>query len=174
MFRQHGTMGTPPLQTLAGTETTVDARLPCRRREGIYVSVWVGVAFESLRGLAMRPMKYIVAAALLGLFGQAALAFEETTIGAGDRQKAPAAPVLDLPNNAPDATKGLSLTPQGLHLGETPGTEVRIPGLGTVGVLPKLDFGLELLYGASEQKGLPQDKTDPDDVQLRGTIKHRF
>jgi len=30
------------------------------------------------------------------------------------------------------------------------GTEVRIPGLGKLGVLPKFDFGLELLYG--EQK----------------------
>ena len=50
---------------------------------------------------------------------------------------------------------------------------MRIPGLGTVGVLPKLDFGLELLYG-NEQKGPFEDKTSPDDVQLRGTIKHRF
>jgi hypothetical protein len=104
----------------------------------------------------------------------AALAFEETTIGGGDA-KAKAAPVLELPTELPkapaDAPKGLNLTPE-IQL--TPGTEVRIPGLGKVGVLPKLDFGLELLYGANEQKGPFQDKTDPDDVQLRGTIKHRF
>ena len=43
-----------------------------------------------------------------------------------------------------------------------------------MGVLPKLDFGLELLYGANEQKGPVPDKNDTDDVQLRGTIKHRF
>ena len=30
------------------------------------------------------------------------------------------------------------------------GTEIRIPGLGKLGVLPKMDFGLELLYGAAE------------------------
>jgi hypothetical protein len=126
----------------------------------------------------MRPMRYIVAAALMGLMGhltcQAALAFEETTVGGGDT-KAQAAPVLELPTELPKApvegSKGLNLTPE-LQL--TPGTEVRIPGLGTVGVLPKLDFGLELLYGANEQKGPFQDKTNPDDVQLRGTIKHRF
>ena len=118
-------------------------------------------------------MKYVVAAAALGLLGQAALAFQETTIGVGD-PKAPAAPVLELPKTPADLTKGLNLTLPELHLGQTPGTEVRIPGLGTVGVLPKLDFGLELLYGANEQKGLLQDKTNPDDVQLRGTIKHRF
>jgi hypothetical protein len=103
----------------------------------------------------------------------AALAFEETTVGAGE-SKAPAAPVLELPKAQTDAVKGLSLTAPELQLGQTPGTEVRIPGLGTVGVLPKLDFGLELLYGANEQKGPIQDNTSPDDVQLRGTIKHRF
>jgi hypothetical protein len=124
-------------------------------------------------------MRYIAAAAALALASQAALAFEETTVGAGSAGgKAPTAPVLELPSaNVPGnaAGKGLNLTtPGGLHLGQTRDTEVRIPGLGTVGVLPKLDFGLELLYGANEQKGPIQDKADPDDVQLRGTIKHRF
>jgi hypothetical protein len=61
-----------------------------------------------------------------------------------------------------------------MSLGTGSGTEVRIPGLGKVGVLPKLDFGLELLYGATDQeKGLPE-KSEPSDVQIRGTIKHRF
>src|SRR5215510_14748963 len=123
----------------------------------------------------MRAMRYILVAALLGLTGQAAFAFEETTIGGGGNAKAPAAPVLELPAELPkapaDAAKGLNLTPE-LQL--TPGTEVRIPGLGMVGALPKLDFGLELLYGGNEPKGPFQDKTNPDDVQLRGTIKHRF
>ena len=130
----------------------------------------------------MTAMRNILAAALLGLMGQAlvspaALAFEETTIGAGaNNGKASAAPVLELPTELPkapaDGGKSLNLTAPELQL--TPGTEVRIPGLGTVGMLPKLDFGLELLYGANEQKGPFQDKTNPDDVQLRGTIKHRF
>jgi hypothetical protein len=104
--------------------------------------------------------------------GQVAMAFQETTIGGGE-QKAQAAPVLEMPKAAPEGTKNLNMAPT-INLGKSSGTEVRIPGLGTVGVLPKLDFGLELLYGANEQKGLPQDKTDPDDVQIRGTIKHRF
>jgi hypothetical protein len=124
-----------------------------------------------------------VAVAVVGLAGHlacpAALAFEETTIGGGDA-KAKAAPALELPTELPTQlpkapavpSKGLNLSTPELQL--TPGTEVRIPGLGKVGVLPKLDFGLELLYGANEQKGPFQDKTDPDDVQLRGTIKHRF
>jgi hypothetical protein len=41
-------------------------------------------------------------------------------------------------------------------------------------VLPKLDFGLELLYGATDARGRPDDKSEPSDVQIRGTIKHRF
>src|SRR5262245_14910047 len=129
----------------------------------------------------MRPKRYIAAVLALGAMGlgsmsPAALAFEETTVGGS---KAPAAQALELPKDVadpakglPDPTKGLSLTPE-VQL-TSPGTEVRVPGLGTVGVLPKLDFGLELLYGANEQKGPYQDKTSPDDVQLRGTIKHRF
>jgi hypothetical protein len=122
-------------------------------------------------------MKYILAAAALALASHAALAFEETTVGADPGKAPPAAQALELPMppaSAPDAGKGLNLTTPELHLGQTPGTEVRIPGLGTVGVLPKLDFGLELLYGANENKGPIQDKSEPDDVQLRGTIKHRF
>lgn len=121
----------------------------------------------------MRPDRLIIAALALSLGGQVALAFQETTIGGGE-QKAPAAPVLEAPKGPLDPAKGLDLSGSELNLGRTSGTEVRIPGLGTVGVLPKLDFGLELLYGANEQKGLPQDKTSPDDVQIRGTIKHRF
>ena len=116
----------------------------------------------------------MIAALALGISGQAALAFQETTIGGDDQQKAPAAPVLEAPKAPLDVTKNLDLPGGELSLGRTSGTEVRIPGLGTVGVLPKLDFGLELLYGANEPKGLPQDKINSDDVQIRGTIKHRF
>ena len=147
------------------------------------------VAYSSLRGVAMRPKRYIAAAVglgvglgFLGSMTPAALAFEETTIGTGEA-KSPTAQVLEAPKGLPkdgtdaakgmgEAGKGLSLTTPELQL-STPGTEVRIPGIGTVGVLPKLDFGLELLY-SNEQKGPFPDKSSPDDVQLRGTIKHRF
>lgn len=61
--------------------------------------------------------------------------------------------------------------------GET-GTEIRIPGLGKLGVLPKMDFGLELLYGAADQaapSGPVDSAPNPDDdVMIRGTVKHRF
>jgi len=61
---------------------------------------------------------------------------------------------------------------------EQAGTEVRIPGLGKLGVLPKMDFGLELLYGAAgEAKAeavTPGPSTDDGDLRIRGTVKHRF
>lgn len=57
------------------------------------------------------------------------------------------------------------------------GTEVRIPGLGKLGVLPKMDFGLELLYGAADQQKPTNDPpVDPnnDELTIRGSVKHRF
>ena len=79
---------------------------------------------------------------------------------------AAAPPKLDMP--------GLNLKAPDLNIGKDAGTEVRIPGVGSLGVLPKLDFGLELLYGANETNGRPDDRTQPSDVQIRATIKHRF
>lgn len=55
---------------------------------------------------------------------------------------------------------------------EQSGTEIRVPGVGTLGVLPRLDFGLELLYGDGAAR--PEDKSQPSDVQVRGTLKYRF
>lgn len=57
------------------------------------------------------------------------------------------------------------------------GTEVRIPGLGKLGTLPKMDFGLELLYGASDkapQDPNPEKIDDQQDLTIRGSVKHRF
>lgn len=56
------------------------------------------------------------------------------------------------------------------------GSVVRIPGLGALGVLPKLDFGLELLYGDERPELAPREKEDADSdgLSIRGTLKHRF
>jgi hypothetical protein len=87
---------------------------------------------------------------------------------APQQQAAPPAPVQ----------RQLDLGTSEERLPKRSGTEVRIPGLGKLGVLPKLDFGLELLYGVTEEKRLedekgPQDPSE-DGVQIRGTLKHRF
>jgi hypothetical protein len=57
------------------------------------------------------------------------------------------------------------------------GTEVSIPGFGKLGVLPKMDFGLELLYGANEEKQQgPENTETPEDgdLAIKGTVKHKF
>jgi hypothetical protein len=102
-----------------------------------------------------------------------AYAFQEQNSGtapkaAAEPQQAPA----QVPSD-----KALGLSDEtGQAKGET-GTEIHIPGLGKLGVLPKMDFGLELLYGAADQKpvGPPEAAPSPeDDLMIRGTVKHRF
>jgi hypothetical protein len=80
--------------------------------------------------------------------------------------------------NATAPASGVSEKDIGAGLAEdskSGGAEVRIPGLGKLGVLPKLDFGLELLYGAAEQKRAEEPSDDRnDEVGVRATVKHRF
>lgn len=112
-------------------------------------------------------MRFTVSALVLGLMVLPAMAFQETTVGGkpGSAPAAPPAASFDLPGK-PEISKGLQIRP---------GTEIKVPGFGTVGVLPKLDFGLELLYGATDPKTpVPDNKSEPDDFRLRGTLKHRF
>ncbi len=104
--------------------------------------------------------------------GSGAYAFQEQNGGA-------AAPAQAEPQSPAQASpeKALGLSDETAPKAET-GTEIRIPGLGKLGVLPKMDFGLELLYGAAEQKqpeGPPEASPNPDDdLMIRGTVKHRF
>lgn len=60
--------------------------------------------------------------------------------------------------------------------GKSKGTDVTIPGLGTLGAIPKLDFGLELLYGPkSGSEALQLDQHAPEsDMQIKGTLTHKF
>jgi hypothetical protein len=101
-----------------------------------------------------------------------AYAFQEQNSGSAPAPAAEAqAPVQE------PAAKALGLSDETGPAKEK-GTEIRIPGLGKLGVLPKMDFGLELLYGAAETKpsdGSPEAVPSPeDDIMIRGTVKHRF
>ena len=103
----------------------------------------------------MNSARMIILGAALGILSQAALAFQETNTGA-----APATgPAADLSLPAPARPSG---------------PEIKVPGLGTIGALPKLDFGLELLYGASGQPTGPRDDKQDAGAQIRGTLKYRF
>jgi hypothetical protein len=112
------------------------------------------------------PVLLIAVAALAGL-AKPSLAFQEQSVG-GDAAKAAAgAPGLQMPK--------LDLSVPDAGAGKGTGIDVRVPGVGSFGTLPKLDFGLELLYGANETPtGRPDDRSQPADLQIRGTIKHRF
>jgi hypothetical protein len=106
-------------------------------------------------------------AAALAMATTAAVAFQEQKAGTMAPQSGDAVKV------APEAELGLTTTAPKSGAG----TEVRIPGLGKLGVLPKMDFGLELLYGAADQKQadpLPRDDAPADDLTIRGTVRHRF
>jgi hypothetical protein len=52
------------------------------------------------------------------------------------------------------------------------GTSITIPGLGKIGTLPKLDFGLELLYKDDDTQ--PVDQLDDDGLAIKGRLKHSF
>jgi hypothetical protein len=134
------------------------------------------ISYRSRRAVGLVIMRngLVVGLALgLAMFaGPTAYAFQEQQGGAA----APAEAQPQSPAEAP-ADKPLDLSNEAAAKPET-GTEIRIPGLGRLGVLPKMDFGLELLYGAAEQKqpeGPPEAAPNPeDDLMIRGTVKHRF
>ncbi len=108
----------------------------------------------------MTTARLFILGLALGVSSQAALAFQEQ--GGKAPAQGGAAPAA---NVTPPPASGLPRT----------GTEIRIPGLGPVGTLPKFDFGLELLYGAGDQRGVePPSKSEPSEVQIRGTIKYKF
>lgn len=115
----------------------------------------------------MRLFGFIGMGLVLTAVSTAALAFQEqgapavTTPAPAEAQ--PAAPAdRDLNFSAPAAEQPKS------------GTEVSIPGLGKLGVLPKMDFGLELLYGANDSKQQPDATVPNEDLTIRGSVKHNF
>ena len=62
---------------------------------------------------------------------------------------------------------------------ESEGMNIWIPGLGVVGQMPRLDFGLEMLYGASDARvDAPRTARELDefetDFAIKGTIKRKF
>jgi hypothetical protein len=125
----------------------------------------------------MRFVGFLGIGLALALVSTSTLAFQEQGGGAP-------AVTTPAPNAAPEA-QGKAPGVQGGDMnfssaskaeGQSAGTEVRIPGLGKLGVLPKMDFGLELLYGANEGAKQPDPVEPPssDDLTIRGTMKHNF
>ena len=91
--------------------------------------------------MARRPLKILVASCglALALVGNAQ-AFTETKVPPPPGQAvAPEGAPAQLQLGKPDDGNGLALTSPGVS--QSGGTELTIPGVGTVGTLPKLDFG---------------------------------
>ena len=107
----------------------------------------------------------VMATLLLG--AGSALAFEETN-------EAPPA-VLQVAPEAKDPAMQLQ-TPAPAQA-QAPATEKRETKLFGFSILPKLDFGLELLYSEPQamdlQQGSPADEGN-DDLTVLGKVKRRF
>ncbi|MBC8049632.1 MAG: hypothetical protein H7X92_05740 [Chitinophagales bacterium] len=86
----------------------------------------------------------------------------------------PAAQPGSQPSAQIEGVPGVSVEPGSSGAALNDGqTEINIPGVGSIGVLPKLDFGLDLLYGANSEE-TAESAPKNDDVIIRGTLKHRF
>jgi len=84
------------------------------------------------------------------------------------------------PADGSDATAAQIVGGEAPDLAEAePSTDVTLPGLGTIGSLPKLDFGLELLYGANSDD--PVGASDPalgvgedGELTIKGRARYNF
>ncbi|MGB0085587.1 MAG: hypothetical protein WBP94_09485 [Rhodomicrobiaceae bacterium] len=111
-------------------------------------------------------------AALAAVDAPVARAFTETKVPPASAQSAPLTSEPKIQLQKPADGAGLELATPGDS--ESGDTKLSIPGVGTIGTVPKLNCGLELLYGGSnEDPGKPLNETN-DDVLIKGTIKHRF
>ena len=123
------------------------------------------------------PLKNILAAfgliAAITAGSTGASAFTETqTPPPATAQPVPNGNAAPLQLQKPEDGAGLSLNAPGDA--KSGGTELNIPGVGRIGNLPKLDFGLELLYGGGTAGPEKPTNEQNDDVLIKGTIKHRF
>jgi len=116
----------------------------------------------------------------VGLLSVNALAFQQTIVqapaGNAGAADLPMVPGIEVKPQSDQHGTGLELTVPS-NIGQTSNPKnsaagISIPGLG---MLPKLDFGLELLYGAPD-KGPNIDAGDssPDALTVHGEVKKTF
>ncbi|MBU1211992.1 MAG: hypothetical protein KJ587_12050 [Alphaproteobacteria bacterium] len=123
----------------------------------------------------MKATKFAGLCVAVAIASGQALAFEEQQ-GAASKPASPA-PGIVIDNSKPAAPAGEMDFSTPAPASDS-GAKVFLPGLGTLGVLPKLDFGLELLYGAAETPDKTPQANDlvpgEEDLMIRGRVKHRF
>lgn len=110
-----------------------------------------------------------------GISAGPAAAFEQTLAPAPQATDAPGSGLVVKPQSSQPGAAGVELSVPGKSSSGGSGTwsTLSIPGLGA---LPKLDFGLELLYGSPEPKsnGEGPNETLPDAFTVHGSVKKTF
>lgn len=130
------------------------------------------------RGNCMKFWTMPVIALCFAVSVTSAKAFQETTIGGGAPATPEATQGAAAPANAA-ANADLSLmTPEQKKAADakTDSGGFSIPGFGRLGLLPKMNFGLELLYGQGEEReAVTKPQEAPlDEFTIRGSVKHNF
>ena len=114
----------------------------------------------------MTKLSIIAVCVGLAAASSVTMAFEEQKM-----RPAGQAPAASQPSVKPGGEVGLSLTDPALTATRPDsGTKIRVPGLGLIGEIPKMDFGLELLYGASQPKQPDNDRSEATGVMGRVTV----
>ncbi len=125
----------------------------------------------------MKPLVYLSALAFsaASVFGiSKALAFQETEIVVKSESLVSGSGVNEsVISGSIQKSKSQFNSPKSVGVGGDERTSIRIPGFGVVGTMPKLNFGLELLYRDEEEAGIV-GQSETDDLSIKGTLKHKF
>ena len=141
------------------------------------MTVFSSLGLAGLRGFGLRAG--VCAGVLLGLATLQtghAFAFEQITGPGAGSNTAAHIPGIEIAPQSTSRGAGLELTLPGALGGSDPGAPnvgLTFPGLGS---LPKLDFGLELLYGTPDQGTPNNDEIDslPNALTVHGAVKKTF
>ena len=105
---------------------------------------------------------FVGAVLLLVLTSASTSAFELTPAGPADQSSS-------------GALVAPSVSGDGAGLTDDEKSQVAVPGLGSFSLIPKLNFGLELLYsGEDSASGAPATDSPDDGIAIHGALKQSF
>jgi len=135
--------------------------------QALFVCCGVSIGDLHMRvGRVERMRRIWIYAIGLGLaaVSSASFAFEEQKLR-------PAQPTVGSGSSGAGVSAGVQLSDPGVVVPRLEsGTKIRVPGLGVIGEIPKMDFGLELLYGATQPKASENDRNEGNGVMGRVTV----
>lgn len=111
-------------------------------------------------------MKFLVVIMVLFMGMTSAHAFQETevpVITSPAEERRPESQREKVEMNLPDETGAIN---------PSKGTSIYVPGLGKLGTLPDINFGLELLYSGDGNEST-NERSD-EDITIKGRLKHNF